>query len=49
MPLYLCRVWRGQVRPLEGQALKWVRPADMADYPMPAADLPLVAMLRDFL
>jgi 8-oxo-dGTP diphosphatase len=49
MPLYLCRVWRGQVRPLEGQVLKWVRPADMGGYAMPPADLPLVAMLRDFL
>ena len=49
MPLYLCRVWRGMVRPVEGQVLKWVRPADMGAYAMPAADLPLVAMLRDFL
>ncbi|HVO17129.1 MAG TPA: bifunctional GNAT family N-acetyltransferase/(deoxy)nucleoside triphosphate pyrophosphohydrolase [Alphaproteobacteria bacterium] len=49
MPLFLCRVWRGQVRPLEGQVLKWVRPADMAGYAMPPADVPLVAMLRDFL
>lgn len=49
MPLYLCRVWQGIVRPLEGQALKWVRPADMERYPMPPADAPLVAMLRDFL
>jgi 8-oxo-dGTP diphosphatase len=49
MPLYLCRVWQGIVQPLEGQALKWVRPADMDNYPMPPADTPLVAMLRDFL
>jgi len=49
MPLYLCRVWQGRVTPLEGQALKWVRPADMGAYPMPPADQPLVAMLRDFL
>jgi 8-oxo-dGTP diphosphatase len=49
MPLYLCRVWQGRVAPLEGQTLKWVRPRDMDAYPMPPADLPLVAMLRDFL
>jgi 8-oxo-dGTP diphosphatase len=49
MPLFLCRVWRGQVRPVECQALKWVRPAELASYAMPPADLPLVAMLRDFL
>lgn len=49
MPLYLCRVWKGLVQPLEGQTLKWVRPTDMPQYPMPPADEPLVAMLRDFL
>ena len=49
MPLYLCRVWRGTPAPVEGQVLKWVRPLDMRHYPMPAADSPLVAMLRDWL
>jgi len=49
MPLYVCRVWRGQVAPREGQTLKWVRPMRLADYPMPPADVPLIAMLRDFL
>ena len=47
MPLYVCRVWEGSVRPLEGQTLKWVRPVRLGDYPMPPADRPLVAMLRD--
>ena len=49
MPLYLCRVWRGTVRPLEAQELAWVRPQRLADYAMPPADAPLVALLRDFL
>ena len=49
MPLYLCRVWQGTPRAQEGQALAWVRPLRMRDYPMPPADKPLVAMLRDFL
>lgn len=49
MPLYVCRVWEGSVRPLEGQTLKWVRPVRLSDYPMPPADRPLVAMLRDLL
>ncbi len=49
MPLYLCRVWKGDLTPREGQALKWVRPNKLRDYPMPPADEPLVAMLRDFL
>ena len=49
MPLYVCRVWNGIPKPKEGQVLKWVRPNAMADYPMPAADIPLVAFLRDYL
>ena len=49
MPLYLCRVWQGTPMPQEGQELAWVRPMRMRDYPMPPADKPLVAMLRDFL
>ena len=49
MPLFLCRKWRGQVRPTEGQAIVWVRPKDMKNYDMPAADIPLIAHLRDLL
>ncbi len=49
MPLYACRKWDGFVQPQEGQAVKWVRPRDMRDYPMPPADVPLIAMLEDFL
>jgi len=49
MPLFVCRRWDGRVRPLEGQEIAWVRPLRMADYPMPPADRPLVAMLRDLL
>lgn len=49
MPLYVCRVWEGTVRAQEGQMLKWVSPLDMKQYPMPPADVSLVAMLRDLL
>ena len=49
MPLFLCRRWDGFVRAIEHQALAWVKPHDMAAYPMPPADEPLVAYLRDFL
>lgn len=49
MPLYVCRVWKGTPRSLERQALRWVRPVAMAALPMPPADKPLVALLRDFL
>lgn len=49
MPLYVCRVWQGTPAPREGQELTWVRPVRLGDYPMPPADAPLVAMLRDLL
>lgn len=49
MPLYVCRKWEGTITPLEGQALKWVRPVRMDDLPLLPADIPLVAMLRDLL
>ncbi len=49
MPLYVCRRWSGQVQSREGQALAWVRPNKMREYPMPPADLPLIAPLIDLL
>jgi len=49
MPLYVCRRWRGQVTPRENQALKWVRPQNLRDYPMPPADAPLIPALIDLL
>lgn len=49
MPLYICRKWQGLVTGREGQATRWVRPNALKDYPMPPADIPLIAMLRDFL
>jgi 8-oxo-dGTP diphosphatase len=45
MPLYVCRRWEGMVEPQEGQALKWVRPNRLRDYPMPPADEPLISHL----
>lgn len=49
MPLFLCRKWTGTPRPIEAQALAWVRPRDFTGYDMPPADKPLAAQLRDFL
>ena len=49
MPLYLCRRWQGVVVNREHAALAWVKPNRLSDYPMPPADAPLVAYLRDFL
>lgn len=45
MPLYLCREWRGECRPMEGQQLAWAPPARIYEYPMPPADQPLIAPL----
>jgi 8-oxo-dGTP diphosphatase len=49
MPLYVCRRWDGIVRPLEGQALTWVRANRLREYAMPPADEPLVAHLAALL
>ena len=49
MPLFACRKWEGTPQPKEGQALKWVKPMRLRDYPMPPADLPLIPVLRDLL
>jgi 8-oxo-dGTP diphosphatase len=49
MPLYVCRVWDGTVTAKEGQGLAWVRPNRLRDYPMPPADVPLVAHLTTLL
>jgi 8-oxo-dGTP diphosphatase len=49
MPLFICRRWGGMPSPMEAAAIKWVRPRELHALPMPPADLPLVAMLRDLL
>lgn len=49
MPLYVCRRFEGTPRGIEGQALKWVRPQALRDYPMPPADEPLIPMIQDLL
>jgi 8-oxo-dGTP diphosphatase len=49
MPLYVCRKWSGIPAAREGQRFAWVRPARLGEYPMPPADKPLIAMLRDLL
>ncbi len=46
MLLFGCRRWHGEPVGLQGQRLRWVTPAEFAALPMPAADVPLVARLR---
>ena len=49
MPLFACRKWEGIPQSRENQALAWARPAELRDYPMPPADIPLIPILRDWL
>ncbi len=49
MPVFACRKWGGTPTPREGQTLKWVHGKDLKSYPMPAADIPLIPILRDWL
>ncbi|KAA3511486.1 8-oxo-dGTP diphosphatase MutT [Agrobacterium rosae] len=49
MPLYVCRRYEGIPRGAEGQAIKWVKPQALRDYPMPPADEPLIPYLQDLL
>lgn len=49
MPLYLIRRWEGVIVAREHKAMAWVKPNAMGSYPMPPADAPLVAWLRDLI
>ena len=48
MPLFAIREWTGEPRALEGQALAWVAPHELRDYPAPPADIPLFEALEAF-
>lgn len=49
MNLFACRQWQGEPLPTNGQAMKWIKPVRLLDYPMPPADIPLIPLLRDLL
>jgi 8-oxo-dGTP diphosphatase len=49
MPLFICRKWEGMPQPRENQTLKWVRKQELRSYDMPAADVPLIPILYDWL
>ena len=49
MPLFICRRWEGTVTAREHQELTWVRASKLREFPMPAADLPLIPALTDLL
>ncbi len=47
MPLFVCRMWKGEPIPMEGQKLQWVHKMDLAKYNMPPADIPLIHQIQD--
>ena len=49
MPLYVCRRWEGSPQAVEHQAIRWVRPNRLREFPMPPADEPLIPALIDLL
>lgn len=49
MPVFACRKWQGTPHPREEQKLSWAHKDQLRDYPMPAADVPLISVLRDWL
>ena len=49
MPLFACRKWEGMPEPKENQRIRWVKPLELKNYPMPPADVPLIATIRDWL
>jgi 8-oxo-dGTP diphosphatase len=46
LDVHLVTLWKGEPRGLEGQPLAWVLPHQLDDYPMPAADVPILRSLR---
>jgi 8-oxo-dGTP diphosphatase len=43
--LFVAHRWRGEPQAVEATAVRWVRPDDLHDLPMPPADRPLIAAL----
>lgn len=47
--LYICRNWKGDPHPVEGQEMGWFTLPEMDDLPMPPADIPLLMLLQKIL
>lgn len=47
--LFHCIRWTGAVEALHASALRWVTPSELAQMPMPPADLPLLPMIARWL
>lgn len=48
MPFWLVTDWQGTITPQEGQAVQWIKPCDLKNFPMPPADEPLVQMINQY-
>ena len=46
LDVHVVERWQGELSGREGQPLAWVAPAALRDYPMPAADEPVVTALQ---
>ncbi|MDD4616900.1 MAG: (deoxy)nucleoside triphosphate pyrophosphohydrolase [Alphaproteobacteria bacterium] len=49
MPIYACRVWEGEVKPLEGQNLAWVNKPNCRKYKLPPADEQVLPSLMEMI
>ena len=49
MPLFACRKWKGSPRCNVHSELKWVRPREICNFPMPPADQHIGPILRDWI
>ncbi len=46
--LYICDEWQGDLKPVIGQNLEWVKAIDLTSYQMPAADVDLVKSVQAY-
>ena len=46
MPLYCCRRWKGVAEGLEDQRIAFASADELADFPMPPADAPMLGAIR---
>jgi 8-oxo-dGTP diphosphatase len=49
MPVFTCTQWEGTPEGKEAQNLAWVGADTLSSYPMPPADIPLIAPLAELL
>ncbi len=49
MPVFICRRWRGELHPREGQQLRWVAPVAFGEYDFVPGSVPLLPRLKAIL